>query len=229
MSGPLRAGQRAGAERRRGRQVRPTMPKTVREIGCRTCGRVHVVQTLEPRTVARCSRCGAVIARGVPFSLEMTAAFSLAALILYVPANVLPILRLDMYGATTQNTVWQGVKLLFQDGDVVVAVVVFLASIFIPLLKIIGLFFLVGTTKWNMSRWRMSRTRVYRVIETIGRWAMLDVFVLAVLVSLVKLERLATIIPGEGLLAFALVVVFTLLASVSFDPQLIWETQEGGA
>ncbi|HTW93590.1 MAG TPA: paraquat-inducible protein A [Tepidisphaeraceae bacterium] len=204
------------------------MWKSGREIGCRVCGQVHAAERLDPGMVARCSRCGAVIARGIPNSLHLTAAFSIAALILYVPANLLPILRLDMYGATSQNTVWQGVQMLFQDGDVLVAVVVFLASIFIPLLKIFGLFFLVATTKWNVKRLKMSRIWVYRVIDAVGRWAMLDVFVLAVLVSLVKLGRLATIIPGQGLLAFALVVVFTLLASASFDPQLIWEKPEAG-
>ncbi len=156
----------------------------------------------------------------------MTAAFSLAALILYVPANIFPILRLNMYGATSDNTIWDGCRLLFIDGDYVIAVVVFLASILIPLLKLMGLFFLVATTRLHFSRWKLLRTWIFQVIESIGRWAMLDVFVLAVLVSLVKLQRLATIIPGKGLFAFGAVVVFTLFASASFDPQLIWERDE---
>jgi paraquat-inducible protein A len=158
--------------------------------------------------------------------LHLTAALSLAALILYVPANIFPILRLNMYGATSENTVWDGCVRLFTDGDYVVAVIVFLASMLIPLLKLMGLFFLVTTTKLGITRWKMLRTWIYRIIDSIGRWAMLDVFVMAVLVSLVKLERLATIIPGKGLLAFALVVVFTIFASASFDPQLIWEREE---
>jgi paraquat-inducible protein A len=195
-------------------------------IACKTCGLVHTVEPLPRNMAAVCRRCGSKIARRTGGSLHLTAAFSLAALILYVPANILPILQLQMYGATSQNTVWQGCKRLFQDGDYVVAVIVFLASILIPLLKLMGLFFLVGSTKLGMSRWKKPRTWVYRVIDVIGRWAMLDVFVLAVLVSLVKLQRLATVIPGQGLLAFALVVVFTILASASFDPQLIWEREE---
>jgi paraquat-inducible protein A len=93
-------------------------------------------------------------------------------------------------------------------------------------LKLLGLFFLVGTARFRMTRWKKPRTWVYRVIEVVGRWAMLDVFVLAVLVSLVKLKRLATIIPGPGLLAFTCVVVLTILASAAFDPQLVWSESE---
>jgi paraquat-inducible protein A len=201
-------------------------PNQTLEVACKTCGLVHTLEPLRPGTVAHCSRCGSRIARRTPGSLHMTAAFSLAALILYVPANIFPILRLDMYGATTENTVWEGCVRLFADGDYVIAVIVFLASMLIPLLKLLGLFFLVVTTKLHFAIWKRARTWVFRVIEGIGRWAMLDVFVMAVLVSLVKLERLATIIPGKGLVAFGAVVVFTLFASASFDPQLIWEKEE---
>jgi paraquat-inducible protein A len=176
--------------------------------------------------VAKCTRCGSVISKRTAGSLHMTAAFSLAALILYVPANIYPILELDMYGATSQNTVWEGCQRLFKDGDTIIAVIVFCASILIPFLKLLGLFFLVVTVQTGFPRWKKARTWVYRVIEAIGRWAMLDVFVLAVLVSLVKLQRLATIIPGRGLLAFGLVVAFTIFASASFDSQLIWEGEE---
>jgi paraquat-inducible protein A len=195
-------------------------------IACKTCGQIHALKPLNPGTIAKCRRCGTRIAKRTHGSLHLTAAFSLAALILYIPANIFPILKLDMYGATTENTVWQGCVRLFKDGDFVVATIVFLASILIPLLKLLGLFFLVATTKLGIKRWKLPRTWVYRIIDVIGRWAMLDVFVMAVLVSLVKLQRLATIIPGKGLLAFAIVVVFTIFASASFDPQLIWEKDE---
>jgi paraquat-inducible protein A len=195
-------------------------------ITCKTCGQIHEVEPLNPGMIAKCRRCGTRIAKRTSNSLHLTAAFSLAALILYVPANIFPILQLDMYGASTENTVWQGCVRLFKDGDYVVAIIVFLASMLIPLLKLLGLIFLVATTKLRVSRWKMPRTWIYRIIEIIGRWAMLDVFVMAVLVSLVKLQRLATIIPGKGLLAFAVVVVFTIFASASFDPQLIWEKEE---
>jgi len=199
---------------------------TTATIACKTCGLVHAFEPLRPGTMAGCRRCGSRIAKRTPDSLHLTAAFTLAALILYVPANIFPILRLNMYGATSENTVWQGCVRLFTDGDYMVAIIVFLASMLIPFLKLVGLFFLVVSTKLNFSRWKLPRTWIYRIIEAIGRWAMLDVFVMAVLVSLVKLERLATVIPGKGLVAFAAVVVFTVFASACFDPQLIWEKEE---
>lgn len=196
------------------------------EIACRTCGQVHLAEPLRPGTIATCCRCGSTLERRTFNSLHRTAAFSLAALILYFPANAFPILHMEIFGVSSENTIWQGIVLLFQDGQWIVAGIVFMASIVIPLLKLLGLFFLVATSTFHWSGGKRLRTWAYRIIEGIGRWAMLDVFVLAVLVSLVKLQRLATIIPGKGLTAFAAVVVFTLLASASFDPQLIWEQEE---
>lgn len=198
-------------------------------ISCKFCGLTHTFDPLPPGTVAKCRRCGNTIAHHSAGSLHRTAAFALAALILYVPANTFPILRMDFYGATSENTVWQGCVRLFQDGQWVVAAIVFLASILIPLVKLLGLFLLVTSTGTRMSRGRMLRTWMFRFIDIIGRWAMLDVFVLAVLVSLVKLQRLATVIPGKGLIAFTAVVVLTILASASFDPQLIWRNNQQSA
>jgi paraquat-inducible protein A len=195
-------------------------------IACKVCGLVHATDKVPAGVVAKCCRCGSTLERRSFQSLHRTAAFSLAALILYLPANTFPILHMDIYGATTDNTVWQGCQRLYEDGNIVIAVIVFLASIFIPLLKLLGLFFLVTTARLRWTRLQLVRTRLYQFIETIGRWAMLDVFVLAVLVSIVKLHQLATIIAGPGAVAFAGVVVLTLLASASFDPQLIWEKEE---
>jgi len=203
--------------------------ETAQIVACKVCGQVHAIDRLEPGTAAHCTRCGSRIAKRSHASLHFTAAFALAALILYVPANVFPIMEMDIYGATTTNTVWQGCTRLFGDGQWFIAIVVFLASIFIPLIKIVGLFTLIVMSRFELPHARPLRTRLYRFIEIIGRWAMLDVFVLAILVSLVKLQRLATILPGKGLFAFGCVVVLTLLASASFDPQLIWEKAEEAA
>ena len=171
---------------------------------------------------AECCRCGSIISERKVNSLARTAAFSLAALIFYLPANIYPILRMNYYGAYSESTVWDGCVSLFRDGQWLVAVIVFLASILIPLCKLLGLFYLVVTAKFNSPRRQQERTWIYRIIEMIGPWAMLDVFLLAVLVALVKLE-FATVLPGPGLLAFTAVVVLNILASTSFDPELIWE------
>ena len=191
-------------------------------VACGTCGLVQRLETLGPGMVAECARCGARLADHKPDSLARTAAFSLAALLFYVPANLLPILRMELYGVHSENTVWQGCQALFQRGETLVAVVVFLASVAIPFLKLLGLFFLVVTTGRGCSRGRPLRTWIYRAVDLVGPWAMLDVFLLAILVSLVKLGELATVIPGPGLFAFSAVVVLTVMASSSFDPTRIW-------
>ncbi len=199
-----------------------------RIAACRTCGQLQRIEELRPGTAAECCRCGSIVAERKADSLRRTAAFSLAALIFYVPANIYPILRMDYYGAYSESTVWDGCVRLFQNGQWVVAAIVFMASILIPLFKLLGLFFLVATTHAGSARRRRQRTLTYRVIEVIGPWAMLDVFLLAILVALVRLEKLATVLPGPGLLAFTAVVVMTILASASFDPALIWENPGDG-
>ena len=190
---------------------------------CPVCSLVQRVPDSGARILAVCSRCGALLRRRKKNSLERTLAFTLAALILYVPANLYPILRMEWYGAYSENTVWEGCQKLFEDGQWLVAGIVFLASIMIPLLKLLGLFFLVASRRLHLRRWQREQTWVYRFIDVIGPWAMLDVFLLSVLVALVKLGQLATVLPGPGLLAFTAVVVLTILATSSFDPRLIWD------
>jgi paraquat-inducible protein A len=200
-------------------------------IACATCGLLQRVEALEPGTSANCRRCGAIIVSRRRGSIARTAALSLAALILYIPANIYPILRMNLHGAYSESTVWEGCVSLFRNNEYLVAVIVFLASIAIPLLKLLSLFFLTATARLGSTLWRAQRARMHRFIELIGPWAMLDVFLLAVLVALVKLEKLATILPGPGLVAFTSVVVLTILASASFDSRLLWndpDTSHGG-
>lgn len=195
-------------------------------ITCPTCGLLQRLAVLPPGGAAECCRCGAIVDQRKAGSLERTAALTLAALILYLPANLYPILRMNIYGAQSENTIWDGCASLFQHGQWLVAAVVFLASIVVPLFKLLGLLFLVVTTRLKSTRWQAERTRIYRVIDVIGPWAMLDVFLLAILVALVKLDEIATVLPGPGLLAFTAVVVLTILASASFDPKAIWAEAE---
>jgi paraquat-inducible protein A len=193
-------------------------------ISCDTCGLVQRVDRLSPGTVAECIRCASFVAgRSTARSLEVTAALSLAALILYVPANVYPIMKMYLYGGYSESTVWDGIVMLARNDQWFVAVIVFAASMVIPLVKLAGLFSLVVTARMGWGRRLRSRTRLYKFIDAIGPWAMLDVFLLAVLVALVKLSTWAKILPGPGLVAFTMVVVLTMLASAAFDPKLIWE------
>ena len=191
-------------------------------VSCPTCGLVQRLPEPEPRMVVECSRCGARLASGNGGRLAWTAAFTLAALMFYAPANLYPILRLEWYGTHSENTAWDGAIALFRQGQPVIGVIVFLASIVIPFLKLATLFYLVATVKFRSAAWRRQRASIFRALEFIGPWAMLDVFVMSVLVALVKLGELATVLPGRGLFSFTAVAVLTIMATASFDPRLIW-------
>src|SRR5438067_10535827 len=194
-------------------------------LACDTCGLPQRVDDLEPGTTAECIRCGSPSMSRPWTGVQTTAALTIAALVLYVPANIYPILRMNLYGTYSENTIWDGVVSLMQYNEYFVAAVVFLASIVVPLLKLLGLLFLVVSVKWGHGRRLRGRTHIFKFIDAIGTWAMLDVFLLAVLVALVKLGDLGRVIPGPGLLAFTCVVVLTMLASQSFDTKLIWNRQ----
>jgi len=142
----------------------------------------------------------------------------------YLPANLYPILRLEWYGVHSESTAWNGAVTLFRQSQPVIGVIVFLASIVIPFLKLVMLFYLVATVKFRSVAWRRQRLWLFRTLEYIGPWAMLDVFVMSILVALVKLGELATVLPGRGLFSFAAVAVLTIMASASFDPRLIWQS-----
>jgi paraquat-inducible protein A len=132
-------------------------------------------------------------------------------------------MRMHFHGAYSESTVWDGVVKLADMGQWPVAIVVFVASIVVPVVKLAGLLYLVVTVRFGLGRRLRERTRIYRFIDVIGPWAMLDVFLLAALVGLVQLGQLATVLPGPGLIAFAAVVVLTMLATASFDPRAIWQ------
>jgi len=147
-------------------------------------------------------------------------ALSLAALILFVPANLLPILSMNRFGYHSESTIWQGVVELWKSGTIGIAVVVLLCSIIIPLAKILGLFYLCSTWRIHSPK---QNSKLLRLIEIIGRWSMLDVFLVAILVAIVKLGSIASVNPGLGLVAFTAVVVLTMIASANFDSRLFWK------
>lgn len=191
---------------------------------CPSCGLLQEIVDVPFGAGAKCARCRTLLWVNHRNSVHRTAALALAGLIFYLPANVYPVLRLEFMGRVREATIWEGVVALMNEGSWFVALVVFVASIVFPLLKLMGLFFLVMTARWE--GWRLERLRLYRFLEFIGPWAMLDVFLLALLVSLIRVERLGTILPGFGITAFAAVVILTVLATSSFDPRLIWQRSE---
>jgi paraquat-inducible protein A len=192
-------------------------------VGCETCGRVCELPTPAMAGVARCPRCGSRLHRRRPNSLNRCGALVAAAIILYVPANVYPVMTFISFGQGQPSTILGGVTELLDAGMWPLAGVIFLASITVPMLKLIGLVFLL-TSVYRRSRWRLrERTQLYRMVESIGRWSMIDIFTLAICAALVQLGALATIRPGAGAIAFAAVVVLTMFAAMAFDPRLVWD------
>ena len=193
-------------------------------VACPICSQPQRVESGRGG-VFECVRCGAFLG-GEPErdSLHLTGALTLAALVLYIPANLYPILKMYWSGAYSESTVWDGVVSLAQSNQWFVALIVLMASIVIPLVKLTTLLYLVISSQLRSRSAMHLRTKLWRFVDVIGPWAMLDVFLLAVLVALVKLRSLATVLPGPGLAAFCAVVVLTILASNTFDPRLIWTT-----
>lgn len=178
---------------------------------------------------ARCPRCGAPVHPRKERSLERTWAFVIAAIVCYLPANLLPIMKVTSLGKAQADTIMSGVIYLLVHGMWPLALVVFVASVFVPILKLAILLFLLISVHRG-SRWRpVDRTRLYRITEAIGRWSMVDIFVVTILVALVHLGALATIEAQLGAVFFGAVVVLTMLAAESFDPRLIWDRSEENA
>ncbi len=175
---------------------------------------------------AHCPRCQSALSPRKRESLARTWALLIAATLCYVPANLLPVMVVSGPGGSQADTILSGVQAMFAAGWFVVGGLIFFASITVPVLKLLILFSLVISVQ-RRSRWRpRDRTRLYRVVEVIGRWSMLDMFVVSLTVALVQLGVVASVEPGIGASFFAAVVVLTMFAASSFDPRLIWDAME---
>lgn len=194
-------------------------------IDCHHCGEVcRDVGATEGE--AHCPRCDAVMHRRKPGSLARTWALLITAVILYIPANVLPIMHTSTLFESSSDTIVSGVLVLWKGGSWDIALIVFVASVVVPVLKILVLAILLISVK-RASSWRPhDRARLFQVIEKVGHWSMLDVFVVALLVALVHFKTYATVEAGPAIVAFGAVVVLTMLAAKSFDPRMIWDSPE---
>jgi len=175
---------------------------------------------------ARCPRCGARLHFRKPNSIQRTWSLVIAAAICYIPANLLPVLTTITPFSKSTDTIMEGVVLLWSPTSWPLSVVVFIASVTIPLAKLIALSYLLVTIQRGSIKSNRERTRLYRMVEFIGRWSMLDVFVDTFVVALVQLQPLMSVEPGPGVVFFAGVVVLTMIAADSFDPRLIWDQYE---
>lgn len=197
---------------------------TARARGLASCDSCLLVSRLPDDTSeAMCPRCGAALHSRKPQSLARTWAYVILAFVLYIPANVLPIMRTRTLLGVRDDTIMSGIVYLRDDGSWFLATIVFIASIAVPLVKLLVLSTLLWSVQQKSSESLVERTRLFRAVVWIGRWSMLDIYVLALLTSLVQSQRVTAIIPEAGALAFASVVVLTLLAAAAFDPRLMWD------
>jgi paraquat-inducible protein A len=191
---------------------------------CHDCGKLSRVRAHAHDL--RCPRCGAALHLRKPDSVQRTWALVIAASICYVPANLLPVMTVTSLGKPTADTIMSGVVYFVEHGDWPLALVIFTASIFVPMMKLAILVFLLISVQ-RRSSWRpVERTRMYRLTEAIGRWSMVDIYVITIMVALVRLGNLATIEASAGAVFFGAVVVITIFAAESFDPRIIWDRSE---
>ena len=211
---------------------------TARSMGlvlCHSCGLLNPLTAVQAEAgieaeVPRCQRCHATLHARKSSSLNRTWALVLAAIILYIPANLLPMTITNSLLGSQRDTIMSGVIYFWHEGDYLVSTVIFAASVFIPMLKLLILLFLLIAVHQQASRkWHFQPVQcalLYRVVEFVGRWSMIDVFVVTLLTALVQMQSIATILAGPGAVAFGAVVVLTMLASLSFDPRIIWDNYD---
>lgn len=191
-------------------------------VSCPVCG-LLVSNTYRRTKTNRCPRCDGNLRSRKKNSLKRTWALLITAAVLYVPANVYPILTLASFGESTTSTIVGGVIELAEAGQWTIAAIVFIASVLVPVFKILALLFLVITVQFNINWQPRKRAVLFRFTEFIGRWSMIDIFMISILIALVKLQAIATIEAGAGAIAFAAVVIITMFAAMTFDPRLIWD------
>ena len=188
---------------------------------CHACKAIVGLSIVE--TQGHCPRCNAEVHTRTPHSLQRTTALTLAAAILYIPANLFDIMKYDELGVNYDSTIFAGVIDLAHHGLWILALVVFVASVVVPVAKLLMLSFLVWSVHTRMNRAPRQRIKLYRLTELVGRWSMVDVYVVTLLTAAVQFGIIGAVAPGPALLPFAAVVVLTMLAAETFDPRLIWD------
>jgi len=188
---------------------------------CPACGVVSRPKSVIKKSL--CPKCGATLHLRKPYSVMRCWALLIAAYILYLPANLLTIMETGSLISYRKDTIMSGVVHLWKTGSWAIAAIVFIASIMVPLFKLVALTILLISVQRRSSWWPTQRTRLYRMVEFVGRWSMLDIYVVTILAALVQIRSLATVRAGSGAIAFGAVVVLTMFAAMEFDPRLIWD------
>lgn len=197
---------------------------TTSTIACHECDLLYELPPLPEGSVAKCSRCGAVLQSHKRDSLDRTLSWTIAGLILFALANTYPFLALKSEGLVRETTLITGVEQLYKQDMRSVAVLVFLTSILFPLLQLVGTLYVLLPLKFNRLPWKMAP--VFRFIRGIQPWSMMEVFMIGILVSAVKLAKMASVIPGLALYSFVILIFVMAAVAASLDPHLVWERLE---
>lgn len=204
--------------------MKRTVHPTPSELGLDSCSVCRLVSSRDDRPDAeRCPRCNSRLHERKSYSIEQCWALTIAAYILYIPANVMTIMETGSLLSYRKDTIMSGIIHLWKTDFQGIAAIVFIASILVPLFKLLALTLLLVTVQRRSTWWPMQRTRLYRLVELVGRWSMLDIYVVTFLAALVQISSLATVKAGGGAVAFGAVVVLTMFAAMKFDPRLIWD------
>ena len=200
--------------------------KSMGLVSCHDCHLLSRWPKDADAKIVHCPRCGGELHQRKPNSLARTWALLVAAMIFYIPANVLPMTVTSALGTVQADTIMSGVIYFLHHGSWEIALVIFVASIFVPFMKFMILIYLLLSVQFKSIKQPNNRTRLYQLTEAVGRWSMLDIYVVTILIALVQLGVLAEISAGPAALYFAFVVVLTMLAAENFDPRLIWDVVE---
>lgn len=186
----------------------------------------HSCSLVSPVYLKKCPRCHTDLHLRKPMALQLTMAYLFTALLLYIPANLLPMMITEKLGQVESSTILGGIILLWQEGSQPIAIIVFIASVLVPVMKFIILLLLCFSVYFPQRLCPQKRLKLYRLTELIGRWSMVDIFVVAILVALFQLERLLNVQPGSGTIAFAAVVILTIVSAKSFDSRILWDDDD---
>ncbi|MDN3651511.1 paraquat-inducible protein A [Thalassotalea ponticola] len=199
---------------------------TAKQRGLAQCSTCHLLIAYHPLTHNVCPRCQSLVEQRTTDSIQKCWALTICSLIVAIPANTMPIMTVLYFNKGQPDTILSGIVTMVQLGMYPIAAIVFIASFIVPLAKIVGLFFLLRSLQRKSHLTTKQRTDLYHYIELLGKWSMLDVFVVALMVSLVEIGSVIEIEAGAGATAFAIMVILTMVAANSFDPRLLWDEGE---
>ncbi len=189
-------------------------------ISCKNCHQMYEKENYDNFV---CTRCNHVVRRRIKDSLQVSLALTICAVLLYIPAMLYPIMEVTRLGVKIESTILGGVISFLENGSYFIAIVVFVASVVIPMIKLVGLLFIFTSLKINVKMPNKKKVLIFKFVEAIGKWSMIDIYVVALLASIVQLDEIFNIKGGIAATSFALMVILTMIAANRFDTRIIWD------